>query len=304
MGAKLYNGPLIEPHIHAHTRSTDDLRALKEAGVVALVEPAFWSGIDKRFPQSFFDYFSEILDFEQGDMPYGKRRASKFGLQHFCLLGVNAKEAENLDMVNAVLEMSDKDGNLFQRYLSHPRCLGVGEIGLNRNTKNEIAAFRKQLQVAKARGEIVIIHTPHDYSERPQDRFKVAGTKIIIEVIRDVYGAGTPCPFIDLDHTTDETIDLALSLPGAYVGFTLYPTKMSIERVIPLLRAHLDQYDRFLINGSADWDDSDPLAVPRAAEAMIRAGFSQEQTRRLVYENPDRFLSQSAKYRKIMASTG
>ena len=45
MGAKLYNGPLIEPHIHAHTRSTDDLRALKEAGVVALVAAwGLWLG--------------------------------------------------------------------------------------------------------------------------------------------------------------------------------------------------------------------------------------------------------------------
>ena len=111
---------------------------------------------------------------------------------------------------------------------------------------------------------------------------------------------GTPVPFIDIDHATEETIDLILSVPGVYAGFTLYPTKLSIERVMPLLRKHADEYDRFLINSSADWDDSDPMAVPRAAETMMRSGFSEEDVRRLVYENPNRFLSQSPKYCKIM----
>ena len=300
MADRLYTGPIIEMHIHAHTRTTDDLRALKEAGVVAVVEPAFWSGVDKRFPESFFDYFTEILDFEHGDMPYGSRRAHKFGIEHFCFLGVNAKEADNIDMVDAVLEMSDGNGNLYRQYLDHPRNLGVGEIGLNKNGPNEIEALRRQLVIARDRNDPVMIHTPHDYSERPEDRYKLAGARIIVDVIREVYGELDSYPFIDLDHTTEETIETAMGLPSCLVGFTLYPTKMSIERVIPLLREYADQFDRFMINSSADWDDSDPLAVPKAAEVMMREGFSDEQVRQLVYETPRRFLSQSAKFVKIM----
>jgi len=300
MSDRLYTGPIIEMHIHAHTRSTDDLRALKEAGVVALVEPAFWSGIDKRFPQSFFDYFSEIMDFEYGDMPYGSRRCHKFGLQHFTFLGVNAKEAENSAIVDAVLEMTDDEGdNLFEQYLDHPRNLGVGEIGLNKNTPNEIAALRRQFEIARDRNDPVIIHTPHDYSDKPEDRYKLAGTEIIIGLIRDIWGE-QPVPFIDVDHATEETIEMILGLPGAYAGFTLYPTKMSIERVIALLQKYPGEYDRFLINSSADWDDSVPLAVPHAAETMMQSGFTEQQVRKLVYDNPNRFLSQSPKYRTIM----
>lgn len=300
MADRLYNGPIIEMHIHAHTRSTDDLRTLKEAGVVALVEPAFWAGIDKRFVQSFFDYFSEIIEFEHGDMPYGSRRAHKFGMEHFTFLGINAKEADNRAIVDEFFNFADENGNLYQQFLDHPRCLGVGEIGLNKNTDNEIYALRRQFEIARDRGEPVIIHTPHDYSEKPEGRYKLAGTRIIVDLIKDIWGGGTPVPFIDIDHATEETIDLILSVPGVYAGFTLYPTKMSIERVMPLLRKHADEYDRFLINSSADWDDSDPMAVPRAAETMMRSGFSEEDVRRLVYENPNRFLSQSPKYCKIM----
>ena len=296
MSDRRYTGPIIEMHIHAHTRTTDDLRAMKDAGVVTIVEPAFWAGVDKRFPESFFDYFTEILEFEHGRMPYGIRRAAKCGLMHYSFLGINAKEAGNLDIVNAVLEMEDENGNLFQQYLDHPRCLGVGEIGLNRNTGNEIEALRKQLVIARDRAEPAIIHTPHDYSERPEDRFKLAGTRIIVDLIREVYGRRDSYPFIDLDHTTEETIETVLGLPGCLIGFTLYPTKMSIERVIPLMRQYPEHSGRFMVNSSADWDDSDPLALPKAGEVMLENGFTTQQVHQLLYDNPHRFLSQSAKY--------
>ena len=66
-------------------------------------------------------------------------------------------------------------------------------------------------------------------------------TKIIIELIREVYGDLDSYPFIDLDHTTEETIETVMALPGCLVGFTLYPTKMSIERVMPLMDEYADQ---------------------------------------------------------------
>ena len=34
----------FDPHIHMVSRTTDDYQALADAGVVALIEPAFWLG--------------------------------------------------------------------------------------------------------------------------------------------------------------------------------------------------------------------------------------------------------------------
>ncbi len=34
----------FDPHIHMTSRTTDDYQAMADAGIVALIEPAFWLG--------------------------------------------------------------------------------------------------------------------------------------------------------------------------------------------------------------------------------------------------------------------
>ena len=34
----------IDPHIHLVSRTTDDYEAMRKAGIVATIEPAFWLG--------------------------------------------------------------------------------------------------------------------------------------------------------------------------------------------------------------------------------------------------------------------
>ena len=34
----------FDPHVHMTSRTTDDYQAMADAGVVALIEPAFWLG--------------------------------------------------------------------------------------------------------------------------------------------------------------------------------------------------------------------------------------------------------------------
>jgi predicted metal-dependent TIM-barrel fold hydrolase len=48
-------------------------------------------------------------------------RAAKYGIDHYCWLCINAKEAENVALSREVIK-------LIPPLLSHPRVLGVGEI--------------------------------------------------------------------------------------------------------------------------------------------------------------------------------
>ncbi|MDX5476916.1 MAG: hydrolase TatD, partial [Cyclobacteriaceae bacterium] len=48
----------IDPHLHAVSRTTDDYEAMRKAGVVAIIEPAFWLGQPRTEVGSFKDYFS------------------------------------------------------------------------------------------------------------------------------------------------------------------------------------------------------------------------------------------------------
>ena len=47
---------LFDPHIHMTSRTTDDYAAMAEAGIAAIVEPAFWVGQ----PRTHVETFEEI----------------------------------------------------------------------------------------------------------------------------------------------------------------------------------------------------------------------------------------------------
>ena len=53
-----------------------------------------------------------------------------------------------------------------EAYLDHPRCVALGEIGLNNITENERAAFERQLAIAHRKNMPVIIHLPHVNKEK------------------------------------------------------------------------------------------------------------------------------------------
>ena len=73
----------FDPHIHMISRTTNDYEAMAAAGVRAVIEPAFWLGQPRTSVGSFVDYFSTLLGWE-------RFRASQFGVQHYCTIGLNS----------------------------------------------------------------------------------------------------------------------------------------------------------------------------------------------------------------------
>ena len=55
---------IIQPHYHAIARTAQDYERMAMTGVVAVCEPAFWAGFDRRYPETFIDYFAQISEFE------------------------------------------------------------------------------------------------------------------------------------------------------------------------------------------------------------------------------------------------
>ena len=88
----------IDPHAHMISRTTDDYEAMAAAGIVAVIEPAFWIGQARTNVGSYRDYLSHILGFE-------RFRASQFGIQHYCCIGLNSKEANNEALAEEVMEI-------------------------------------------------------------------------------------------------------------------------------------------------------------------------------------------------------
>src|SRR5215211_6344190 len=73
---------IIDPHAHMISRTTDDYEAMANAGVVAVIEPAFWLGQPRTSVGTYVDYLSTITGFE-------RFRAGQFGIRHYCTVGLN-----------------------------------------------------------------------------------------------------------------------------------------------------------------------------------------------------------------------
>ena len=153
----------IDPHIHIASRTTDDLQALARAGCVVVAEPAFWMGYDRSDPRSFYDYFRQLTEWEP-------KRAANYGLQHYAWMGINAKEAENVNFAKEVIA-------LLPEFLDRPTTLGIGEVGLHKNTKNEVLTLLELIELAATRHEQLLFHTPHLADKYP-------GTRMILDLLR------------------------------------------------------------------------------------------------------------------------
>lgn len=261
----------IDPHIHMVSRTTDDYVRMAHAGCVAVTEPAFWAGFDRSSPAGFYDYFCQLTEFEP-------RRAAQFGIQHYAWICINPKEAEDIGFAREVMQ-------LIPEFLDKPNVLGVGEIGLNKNSRNELTIFEEQVALADKYNQLILIHTPH-----LEDKLK--GTRLIIDAIKRNTNIDPGCVLID--HVEEHTAKMVLD-EGFWAGMTLYPdTKCTPQRAADIIEMYGSE--RIWINSAGDWGCSDPLAVPKCRFEMKRRGHTAETIEKISFGNPKRFLSQCAKF--------
>ena len=206
----------VDPHIHMVSRTTDDYETLAKMGCIALSEPAFWAGFDRGSVESFRDYFRQLTEFEP-------KRAAQYGIQHFTWLCINAKEAENVSLSREVIAM-------IPEFLAMPNVLGIGEIGLNKNTKNEATIFLEHMELAIQHQQQILIHTPH-----LEDKYQ--GTRMILDMLTG--DARLARHRVLIDHVEEHTIGPVLEA-GFWAGMTLYPvTKCTPQRAADMIENSL-----------------------------------------------------------------
>ncbi|HHH38785.1 MAG TPA: hydrolase TatD [Sedimenticola sp.] len=258
----------FDPHIHMSSRTTDDYENMVAAGILGVVEPAFWMGQPRTQPGTFIDYFDSLIGWE----PF---RASQFGMRHFCTMGINPKECNDVPLAEEVMKF-------LPRYCEKDGVVAVGEIGYDDITDAEERFFAEQLEMAMEHGLPVLVHTPH--------RDKKGGTERSLALIREV---GIDEEMVIIDHLNEITLPMVLET-GCWRGHSVYPhTKMTEERMVALLK----QYgtEKMVVNSAADWGRSDPLKVPKTGQAMLAAGFPEAVVEKVLFENPINFYAQSGR---------
>jgi len=262
----------IEPHAHMVSRTMDDYKTLAMAGCRAICEPAFWAGFDRSSVDGFYDYFCQLTEYEP-------KRAAKYHIAHYSWICINPKEAEDPEFAREVIK-------IIPEFLKKENVLGVGEIGLNKNSRNEAAIFEEQVQLALDHDQLILIHTPH-----LEDKLK--GTKLTIEILQQH-------PDLDpgrvmIDHVEEHTYEAVLDR-GHWAGMTLYPdSKMTPQRAADVIE--MSGTERLWINSAGDWGCSDPMSVPKCQQEMKLRGHRMETIERISYDNPLQFLSQSGRFK-------
>lgn len=254
---------LVDPHIHMTSRTTDDYVAMAARGVRIVIEPAFWLGQPRTHVATFEDYFASLCGWE-------RFRASQFGIRHYCTIALNPKEANDPRLARDVLAVLPK-------WLQKDGVVAVGEVGYDDQTPEEDAVLAEQLELARRFNLPALVHTPH--------RDKKRGTQRTLALLRELR---FPEERVLIDHNNEETLPLVLD-SGCFAGHSIYPnTKMDEARMVALVKKYGG--DRIVINSAADWGVSDPLKVPKTADAMAEAGITRETIETVVWKNPLSFF--------------
>jgi len=248
------------------SRTTDDYDAMARAGIVAVIEPAFWVGQPRTFVGTYVDYLSSIVGWE-------RFRAGQFGIRHYCTVGLNSKEANNQELAEGVMEW-------LPRFALKEGVVAIGEIGYDEQTSLEDKYFRQQLELAKELDLPVLVHTPH--------RDKKRGTSRSMDVCGE---HGLDPSKVIVDHNNEETVAETLQR-GYWAGFSIYPsTKMGNARMVEILRQYGSE--RIIVDSACDWGISDSLGVPKTAKLALERRIPEDTVRRACYANALAAYSQS-----------
>jgi predicted metal-dependent TIM-barrel fold hydrolase len=248
----------LDPHCHMIARTTDDYIAMEAAGIVAVIEPAFWLGQPRTNVGSYIDYLSHIIGFE-------RFRAGQFGIRHYCTVGLNPKEANNEALAERVMDV-------LPSFVGKEGVVAIGEIGYDDQTPLEDKYLRAQIELANEYDLPIMIHTPH--------RDKKRGTTRTMDVLTEHRFDPTRCV---IDHNNEETVREVLDR-GFWAGFSIYPgTKMGNVRMTELVRQYGSE--RIIVDSACDWGVSDALALPKTARLMIERSVPADAIREVTYGN-------------------
>src|SRR6185436_13290766 len=149
----------------------------------------------------------------------------------------------------------------------------------------EAIVFVEHLELAVKFDQQILIHTPH-----LEDKYQ--GTRMILDMLCD--DSRLDHSRVLVDHVEEHTVRHVLD-EGFWAGMTLYPvTKCTPQRAADIIEMYGP--DRLLANSAGDWGPSKPTAVPDLILEMRRRGHAESVIRRVVYENPLAFFSQSQNF--------
>lgn len=260
---------LIDSHVMMESLGLQDLEAMSASGIKALIADAA-GGMDyATSAQAAINYFEHTLVGET-------KRASNYFMDVYVIVGIN---------MNAVPTDYQKILDALPKYLKRERVVGVGEVGLEPRSgtcpdlSKQEEILKIELRIAKEHNKPAVLHLSSTERTSWIERY----VKLIDEVGLDRNKA----IIVHSDASTTKIITDA----GCIAGISVLP----MRRITPEDAAKIiseNDMNRILVSSdSRIRHRSDPLSVPRIALQMRCLGLSEEDVKRVFFDNPNKIFN-------------
>jgi predicted metal-dependent TIM-barrel fold hydrolase len=262
---------LMDPHVHMDALTKNNLELMAITGIKAVVA-------DGAPSEGLTISASAVTDFYERTLGYDTRRGSDAFIKVYTLLGLN---------MFGVPPDYEKVLEVLPEYLNRDRVVGLGEIGLDPNSRRcpdlsqQEEILKAELTMARQYDKAVLLHVPSAEKTSWVERY----FKLIDE-------AGLEHDKVVLTHA-DSSIIKMITDYACIAAITVSP----MRRITPGDGAKMLQgvdLGRMLVNSDSILQHpSDPLSVPKTALEMRKLGFTNEEIRQVFFDNPKRIFNLS-----------
>jgi len=260
---------LIDPHVHMDALTRNSLELMAIAGIASVVA-------DGAPSEGLAISASAVTDFFERTLDYDTRRGSDAFITVYTLLGIN---------MFGVPPDYEKVLEALPAYLNRDRVVGLGEIGLDPNSRRcpdlnqQEEILKAELAMAEEYNKTVLLHLPSLEKASWVERY-----------FTFIDEAGLRHEKAVLTHADSSVIEMITDY-SSIAAVTVTP----MRRITPADGAKMLQgvdLGRMLVNSDSILQHpSEPLSVPKTAFEMKKLGFSDKEIGKVFFDNPKRIFS-------------
>ncbi len=250
----------IDTHTHSYLRSTADLAAMSSAGVEGVAVCSYFP-VRPTGPSTLVDLHRWIVDDEM-------KRLQSCGLSGKAAVGVHPRSIPSSG-VDEVLQHME---GLFDSGAAS----ALGEVGLETASREEEGVLMRQVAMAQAHDLPIIVHTPRQNKD-----------EVFKKLVGLLLGAKVDPDRVVVDHLT-ENLALEARRQGFVAGVTVQPGKMTADDAVSIV-SRLGA-EGIVINSDLSNANSDPLTLPKVAQALVAQGIGAAEVERATYSNSKKLL--------------
>ena len=250
---------MIDTHMHADARSSEDFEIMFQSGVDTAITCSYYP---YKIPHEMIllNHLNRILELDT-------KRAKEYGLDLKVALGIHPTNS-NINPESIFEQLC--------KWIEQKQIVAIGEIGLEDLTEPEIDIFKKQLDIANETNSNVIIHTPRK------------NKKEVLKVILDILPQHIDENQAVIDHINPNVVDEVIDT-DCMLGLTVQPQKMDKFEAISILEEY--GFNKFLLNSDISNKPSDPLSVPKTVRELVKQGFSKSEIEKVACKNAIEFFN-------------